>query len=153
MFKAIEFQNKGEDWTDDLYASYRMLPLSKLAFEALQNNPLDSHWVQGNKTELKEQFQLVRKEHPIQRTDKEKWMKEKAFQMVPNDWSPIHVPPDGDISFFYLIEKKPSEAPILDQIAFGKELIAADAQRYLAEKLLEAISKKQSIVIPVQSEP
>ena len=79
-------------------------------------------------------------------------MKEQAFVLVPNDWSPIHVPNDGQIVFFYLQEKKESEAPILDQISFGKETLAADAQRFLAEKLLAKIQKKQSIVIPVKKE-
>ena len=79
-------------------------------------------------------------------------MKENAFVMMPNDWSPIRVPPNGELSFFYLIDKKPCDNLVLDQISVGKELIAADAQRYLAERLLESIFQKHSIIIPRESD-
>ena len=79
-------------------------------------------------------------------------MKEEAFVMVPEQWSPIHVPPDGDISFFYFEEKKPHRDPILEQVLFGKETIAADAERYVAERLIETAKKKNAIVIPLQME-
>lgn len=79
-------------------------------------------------------------------------MKEQAFLLVPNEWSPIQVPADGQIVFFYLQEKKQDESPILEQLAFGKETLSADAQRFLAERLLETTIKKQAIVIPLQRE-
>ena len=33
-------------------------------------------------------------------------MKEQAFMMLPDLWSPIHVADDGQIVFFYYQEKK-----------------------------------------------
>lgn len=72
-------------------------------------------------------------------------MKTLAFMMLPDQWSAIHVSDDGELSFFYLQQKKISEAPILEQLTANKELIAADAQRYLAMRLMEA--SKHKIVI------
>lgn len=79
-------------------------------------------------------------------------MKEQAFLMLPGLWSPIHVAEDGQIVFFYLQEKKIGEAPILDQLSFGKETLAADAKIYVTERLLQTVKQKKAIVIPVQKE-
>ncbi len=79
-------------------------------------------------------------------------MKEQVLIMMPGDWSPVHVPADGNITFFYFEKQKPHQEPILEQIAFGKEVIAFDAERYAAEALLSQIKQKNSIVIPIQKE-
>lgn len=156
LLKAID-QIETNDWKPgqgpaDYYASHRLLAPAQEAYTALRQNPSDSLWLKGEGDPLAEQFKLERKQLNVQRTSQEDWMKEQAFVLVPNDWSPIHVPNDGQIVFFYLQEKKESEAPILEQLSFGKETLAADAQRFLAEKLLAKIQKKHSIVIPVKKE-
>jgi len=152
VFRAVEALEK-KSWTDDLYAQCRLLPATQMAYEDLRNNPDASSWLAKEKTEvLEDQFKLERNELPIQRTSQEEWMKEKAFVMNSNEWSPIRVPPNGELSFFYLIDKKPCANPILDQISFGKELIAADAQLYLAEKLLESIFQNRSIILPQEGD-
>ena len=79
-------------------------------------------------------------------------MKEQAFLMLPDFWSPIHVADHGEIAFFYLQEKKTNSVPILDQLAFGKETLAADAKAYAAERWLQVVKKKNAIVLPVQKE-
>ena len=79
-------------------------------------------------------------------------MIEEAFVMVPDHWSPIHVAEDGEISFFYLQEKGPVDSPILERLAAEKAVLSADAERYLAEKLIRTIQKKQAIVIPMQKD-
>ena len=58
----------------------------------------------------------------------------------------------GNSLFSILIDKKPCVNPVLDQISFGKELIAADAQLYLAEKLLESIFQNRSIILPQEGD-
>ena len=138
---------------DEEAASHRMLTVSRLAFDALQINPEDPQWVKQDASSsdaLKEQFKLEKKEQLVQRTSEEEWMKETAFVLVPNDWSPIRAPLNGDISFFYLKEKREGE-PILARIPFGKELIAADAERFLAERLLQVIAERHSITLPLES--
>ncbi len=125
---------------------------SKEALAALQKNPTDSKWIQSGKEPLADQFKLERNTQEIQRNSQENWMKEQAFLMLPDLWSPIHLADDGKILFFYLQEKKTTPAPILDQLAFGKETLAADAQAYVTERLLQVVKKKKAIVIPVQKE-
>jgi len=149
VFKAIEQLDKTAEWSDGLYAEMRLLPSMRDAYRKLQGQPLDPRWVALEATDsYEDQFKLERTELPIQRTSQEVWMKEKAFAMTPNEWSPIRIPPQGEISFFYLVDKKPSDNLVLDQISFGKEMIAADAQRFLAQKLLETILEKQAIQLP-----
>lgn len=125
---------------------------SKEALKALQKNPADPKWIQTGADPLLDQFKLEKKEQAISRTSKEDWMKEQAFLMLPDLWSPIHVAEDGQIVFFYLQEKKSTPGPVLDQLVLGKETLAADAKLYFAERLLQTVKKKHAIVIPVQKE-
>jgi hypothetical protein len=138
-------KEKGED----AYAVYRLAALSKRALEDLKKDPADPHWVQAEDPLLR-QFKLERKEAKIQRNLKEDWMQEEAFVLMPNQWSPVRVAEEGQIVFFYLQERKPAEAPIFDLLSFGKEILAADAQRYLAERLLETAKQKNAIILPLQ---
>lgn len=140
----------GEGQTLSYYATHRLETLAKEAFASFQKNPDDPRWLKGSGDPIADQFKFEKKECEIQRITQEEWMKEKAFVMVPKQWSPIHVPEDGDISFFYFEEKKVHSEPILEQLAFGKEMIAADAQRYLAERFLELTKKQNAICIPIQ---
>lgn len=125
---------------------------SKEAFAALQKDPNDLRWLQSKADPLLDQFKLEMKNQTIVRTSKEDWMKEQAFMMLPEIWSPIHVAENGEVVFFYLHEKQSNTGPILDQIAFGKETLAADAKIYATEKLLEVVKSKNAIVIPIQKE-
>lgn len=122
------------------------------AFQALQKNPEDSKWIQSGKDPLRDQFKFIGSLQEIKRSSKESWMKEQAFFMLPNVWSPIQVDESGEIVFFYLKERKTTEAPILDQIPFGKQTLAADAKAWVAERLLQKIKKEKAIVIPVKRE-
>jgi hypothetical protein len=132
------------------YASHRLEMPAKEALNALQKNPEDPKWVRGGDANfLSEQFKLIKNECLIQRTEKDGWMKEQVFIMTPNEWSPVYVPVDGNITFFYFDKKQETQEPILEQISFGKEVIAADAQRYVAKTLLSKAKQKKTMVIPV----
>ncbi|MGB7977529.1 MAG: hypothetical protein WCF19_00040 [Chlamydiales bacterium] len=126
--------------------------IGKEALAALEQDRGDLRWVQSGADPLLDQFKLERTEQTILRTSKEDWMKEQVFLLSVGLWSPIHVAENGEVAFFYVQEKKTNPVPILDQLAFGKETLAADAKAYVAEKLLHAIKKKQAIVIPIQKE-
>jgi hypothetical protein len=125
---------------------------SKEALAALQKNPKDTRWVQLGEDPVLDQFKLECKTEEVLRTSKEDWMKEQAFMMLQDLWSPIHVADGGEITFFYLAEKKRSPAPILEQLCLGKETLAADAKKYVAERLLQTVKNKKAIVIPTQNE-
>lgn len=122
-----------------------MAAFSEKAKTTLQKDPANQDWIQTGADPIVDQFRLIAREVEIQRTSREDWMKTLAFMMLPDQWSAIHVSDDGELSFFYLQQKKISEAPILEQLTANKELIAADAQRYLAMRLMEA--SKHKIVI------
>lgn len=134
------------------YAAHRLEVPANEAKLALQKNLEDSKWISQGNDPLADQFKFLKKETPIQRTTKDEWMKEQVFVMVPNDWSPVRVPEDGNITFFFFEKKKPNEEPILEQIAFGKEVIAGDAKRYVAEGVLLHIKQKNAIVVPIQKD-
>jgi hypothetical protein len=132
------------------YASHRLEIPAKEALGAFKKNPEDPKWLAINdENPVSRQFKLVKNERSIQRTTKDEWMKEQVFIMMPNEWSPISVPADGNITFFYFDKRKENQEPILSQISYGKEVIAADAQRYVAKSLLSKMNGKKSIVIPV----
>lgn len=141
---------KGEG---DFYKEKNPFALAtKEALAALKKNPSDPRWVKVGEDPLLDQFRLEKKEQSVLRTSKEDWMREQAFLLLPDVWSPIHVADNGDIVFFYLQEKKSHPTPILDQLSFGKETLAADAKTYVAERLLQVVKQKQAIVIPIQQE-
>lgn len=142
----------GENMPLAYYAAHRLEIPAKEAWASLQKNPNDLRWLSMNTDPITDQFKFVKTECPVQRTNKDEWMKEQVLIMMPNEWSPIHIPADGNITFFYFEKKKPHEEPILEQISFGKEVIAADAQRYAAEALLSQIKEKNSMMIPIQKE-
>lgn len=125
---------------------------SKEALSALQKNRQDPNWIQSKTDPILDQFKLETKEEAIMRTSQEDWMKEQAFMLLPDSWSPIHLDDHGEVVFFYVQEKKTDTAPILEGLSFGKETLAADAKVYLTERLLEAVKRKHAIVIPVQKE-
>ncbi len=135
------------------YVACRLAASSLSALEDLKKNPVDPRWVSDPAGEpLHQQFKLERNECTIQRTSKEDSMKEEAFVMMPDQWSPVRVADQGQVIFFYLQEKKQTDAPILDLLSFGKETLAADAKRYLAERLLDVAKDKNAISIPLQGE-
>ncbi len=121
------------------------------ALTALKKNSHDPQWVQSGENSLWDQFKFQVKEEAIARNSQDNWIKQEAFMMLPNVWSPLHVA-EGEIVFFYLQEKKSTPSPILEQLELGKETLASDAKRFVAEKLLQTIKKKKAIVIPVQRE-
>ena len=142
----------GEALASSHYPAHRLESYAKEALSVLQKNPEDTKWLQvEGRDPITEQFKFEKETAEIQRTEEEEWMN-RAFIMIPKQWSSIHVDPDGDIAFYYVEVKKPHPEPIFEQLTLGKETLAADAQRYLAEKLLDSAKKKQAIHIPVQKD-
>ena len=125
---------------------------SETALKSIQHNPEDPRWIGSGLNATLDQFKLQSKELAITRTSKEGWMKNQAFMMMPETWSPVHEAEDGKVIFFYLKERKTAPGPILDQISVGKETLARDAKAFFAEKFLHAVKDKNSIVIPLQKE-
>ncbi|OGN65163.1 MAG: hypothetical protein A3E80_01220 [Chlamydiae bacterium RIFCSPHIGHO2_12_FULL_49_9] len=150
VFRAIDaIEKNGKERTLSYYIPRRLLKATEQALAAFQKNPEDRDWLNGGSDLTQGQFKLERKEIEIQRTTDEDWMKDEAFFMIPNQWSAIRVADDGKIAFFYVQDRLMKEVPILDELAFGKEVLAADAERYLAEGLLEKIKESDAIALPL----
>lgn len=125
---------------------------AKQAVVALTKDPFDPSWVQSGESELTDQFKLSAKIEPIQRNAKGSWMKDEAFAMPSNLWSPIHAAEDGEIVFFYLKEKKTPERSLLEQISFGKAILSSDAKAFAAKQLLNRIVSTTAIRMPLNEE-
>ncbi len=133
------------------FASLRLLSPTVHALEAIRSGL--TGWVKtAGEDPLISQFKLERIEKEIPRTAEEDWMTKESFTLMPNEWSPVHVAPDGAVHFIYIKDRKTAQEPILEQLSFGKEMLVSDVQRILAEKLLAKMKSKQAIVIPVQPE-
>ncbi|MBS0626312.1 MAG: hypothetical protein JSS32_09705 [Verrucomicrobia bacterium] len=142
--KAIDTKEKTEKKPIEFYVSHRLAEPMRKAARTIQETQKDP--------QLLDQFKLVRQEKKLHRTAQENWMNTEAFILVPNQWSPVHVPPNGQIVFFYLQEKiKPAE-PILSQMEAGKEMISRDTKRVVAKRLLNRIRKEKAVVLPMQKE-
>lgn len=151
VLTALEKVRKNESADSKKPSALRLMVSAQQALEDLKKDPMDPRWIKTEGDPLVQQFKLVCNECHIQRNAKENWMSEDDFVMMPNQWSPIRLSDEGQVVFFYLKEKKTTDTPILDLLSFGKETLAADAQRYLAEKLLESAKNKKAIVIPLQT--
>ena len=79
-------------------------------------------------------------------------MKQQAFALERRQWSPIYVPPSGEIVFFFVTEKRIEEGPILEQIELAKEAIVADIERELTDRLLDVALKKKASIIPLRTQ-
>lgn len=146
IFKDLIQKLGGEKESLAYYASHRLEIPAKEALAVFQKNGGVS---QECEDPIQNQFKFVKNECLVQRTTKDEWMKEQVFIMTPNEWSQVYVPADGNITFFYFERKQENQEPILEQISFGKEVIAADAQKYVATTLLAKAKQKKSIVIPM----
>ncbi len=150
LFKTI---SKSKE-TLAYYASHRLEIPTKRALASLQKDPHDATWISLEKSEepLLQQFKLIQSECLVPKMAEDEWMREKLLVMKPGEFSPISVPENGKISFFYFEKTNPANEPILEQITLGRELLGADAKRFVADKLLKKIKQKNAIVIPAKGE-
>ncbi len=128
------------------YANYRLEKIANDALASIKKNQ-EAVWLMDQSNDnVMNQFKLIKKMSLIQRTTKDEWMLNQVFTMNPNDWSPVYVPADGNVSFFYFEKRQTSSEPILEQITLGQEMIAQDAQRYVAKMVLS----KSCLQIPMK---
>ena len=139
--------------TEGSLLAKRMVPVSKEAMKALKQDPNDPAWIYSEgEDSLFSQFKMRKIEQHISRTAKEDWMSKESFKLQPNEWTSLHVASDGGVMFMYMKTKQPMSEPIVEQLFAGKQVLAADIQRVLAEKILAVMQKKQALIIPLQPE-
>lgn len=74
--------------------------------------------------------------------------KMEAFAIADNQWTKVHTPPGGDVSFFHLKNKKEGGDNLADVQALlgtAKEMISAEAQQTLMRKMLVDIKAKNAL--------
>ncbi|HEX2582549.1 MAG TPA: hypothetical protein VHL30_00340 [Chlamydiales bacterium] len=151
-WKKVLEKERGGDTDVPLVALY-WKSLALQAKEDLSANQNEHFWLKAeDENPLLAQFKMERIEKEITRTAEEDWMAKEPFVLVPNQWSPVHTENDGGVHFIFLKNRFSSEEPILEQLSFGKAMLAADVQRLLAEKLLHTMRQKHALMIPLQPE-
>jgi hypothetical protein len=147
--KAME----GDESSETPWPALIWKDLALKAKEDLSANQNEDVWLKvEGENPLLAQFKMERIEKEITRTAEEDWMAKEPFVMLPNQWSPVHTANDGSVLFIFLKNRISSEEPILEQLSFGKGILAADVHRVLAEKILAKMKQKNAIVIPLQPE-
>ncbi len=145
LLKAIG----GEDQPFSYLALHRLEIYAKEAMASIQKNPQNNPFVQNGENPILDQFKFEKRERHVQRSERQEWMKDQVFVMMnPHQWSEVHVAPDGKIAFFYFEGKKTSEPEVLDRLRASQAVIAGDAKRYMAERLLAAVKKQNAMVLP-----
>lgn len=142
----------GVDKSFSYLAAHRLEIFAKEAIAAFQKNPQDLHFLKTGEDPILDQFKFEEKEYNVQRTNKEAWMKDQVFVMNPHQWSEVHVAPDGKIAFFYFEGKKTSEPEILDRLRASQAVIAGDAKRYVAERLLATVKQQNAMIVPLNTQ-
>lgn len=103
-----------------------------------------------------DQFKWEKADTKIKRgSDDEVFEKEKLFLLKPHEWSRVLTPPNGDLSFFFLKDKKTEKDPELLalQTLRLRYAIGAEAERTYMRELLEEIKAKGAISFDYLNQP
>jgi hypothetical protein len=93
-------------------------------------------------------FALHKQRLTMRRASQEHSVYPDPFILLPKDWSPVR---EGELSFLFVEERRLGAQPVLEEISFGYEVLAAGAKRKIAERLLGTLTKEALVKIPVQS--
>lgn len=114
-------------------------------------------WMEGMLASLRVEesveglWSVVKEEQSKERNEGE-WMSRDVFLYQPGEWSPVHVSPNGEITFFFVKERVVSSEPVLEQIEFAREALSAEAKRCFADRILEIAMKKKALACPLRIE-
>ena len=144
IFKAIDAKEKTDKKPINFYVSHRLAETMRHAAREIQQTQMDPKGL--------EQFKIVTQEKKLQRTAQENWMNNEAFMLIPNQWSPVHVPDNGHIIFFYLQERIFQQEPILSQLEAGRETLSRETKKALTKRMLNRIRNKNAVTLPMQKE-
>jgi hypothetical protein len=144
LFRAMSKDKKPLEF----YALHRFQSAMRAALSSLQkgeDSPLEFGLWKIEKSEQK----ITRNSDTWPVTVEESMM-QHSFKLNMGNWSQLHIPTNGDIVFFFVKEHQTPETPILERIQLGKTELAAEAERELADRLLEIVQAKQAMTTPVR---
>lgn len=152
VFKDLFEKIGGKNFSEKQLATHRLEKIATLAYSSLKDHENIEKWVLVSPQDpILDQFKLIQTSRQIQKITNDDWMKDQIFTMTPKSWSPIYVPEDGNVAFFYFEEEKVFDEPIFSQINFGKATIASDAKCFAAKNLALKIKQNQGFVLPVNN--
>jgi hypothetical protein len=76
---------------------------------------------------------------------------QQPFRQQAGEWSPVYVPVNGNIVFFYLKERSISQEPVLPQILLAQETISMDVEKKLAGELCNLMIKNEAFAVPLRT--
>lgn len=133
----------GADIEGTPFTARRFQKMAEEARNAVQNTREHPQWIRtAGEDPLLAQFKLERVEQEVSRSGKEDWVSKQAFSLAPNEASPVHLS-EGNTFFFYLKERKASEEPIFEKLMIGKQGLAAEVHRTLAEAIFDSMQQTE----------
>ncbi len=120
----------------DQYPAHRFAELMKNAQKTIKLQGDESLYLKTAGEPLIDQWAIVRQIKEIKRSDTTTLSKAEMFTAAEGKWSPISTPENGDLAFFRLVKKGPSEQTVADQVVKGQRHLGTDARRLLMHQVL-----------------
>jgi len=135
----LHHQNDEQALTNDRLASYRLVPFAREGMAAVKSGGDGQRWIAGDDDGqgLADQWKLRKKIRSFQRRDQNKIV--SLFENPDKVWVDLATPPNGDITFFHVIERG-SEGIAAAQnqfVAKIKNRMGPEVVKNLAQELLE----------------
>jgi len=143
LFRALDDEVGEHEDSLAYYIQHRFDPWMQQALASLK---------EGNDLSGQCLWPIEKSERTINRTSSEEWIMKQPFILKADEWSDVYVPPDGEIVFFFVKEHTRSPSPVLEQIQQGQQTLANDIKSLMAQQLLNAALKKQSLILPLSIE-
>lgn len=143
LFSSL-FKSMGDKLSLNEYALKRLEKASKEAFSKVEK---------GKEEDLSQslrQFQMEKTSTTLSRKEASLWVDKEGALLPDGSLSSIVLPENGDICFFKVLKRSNSFEPNQEAFLYGKEILAQDTEKYLAEKLLEMMQQKGSVQIPIK---
>lgn len=99
---------------------------------------------------LADQWKLIEKPYTTTKASQDNTLdKQEAMAMKEGDWSKVYTPPNGDL-YFFAAKKRGNEVDkekLADQVYSMHTLLAHEAERALAENLIELMQKRNALSV------
>ncbi len=117
------------------YAQYRMLPIMGEMLERLKKDPESLESSEG----LAKQWEIKKQEADVAR-GQNRVLDNAAFSQKIGTYSSIYLNHENALSFYFLKEKKETEASLFPHMEQGQKLLSRQAKLQLMEELIEKLT-------------